>query len=92
MPEPSTLVAHATWILGLALLLAAWSYRSWAASVGVPSPAGGTAPFMLLGALLFALGMLASSGAQWERIGWGVVLLLLLVEAGRGWRRRRAGP
>ncbi len=80
------------WILGLSLLLATFSYRSWARSEAtrVPPPAeAGASAFYNLGLVLFALGMLATSDAWWERAGWGAVLLLILGPVGLGVIRGR---
>lgn len=90
--------SNAIWILGLAVLLATASYRSWAGRT--PSASGrsagriDSAAFYNLGLLLFAGGMLATSDAWWERAGWVVVLLLIIGPGllGRVERRKVQSP
>ncbi len=102
----TSLAANSLWILGLSVLLAAFSYRSYIRSLykgvstatddaGRPVDKSGTEPYFRLGMVLFVLGQVAISGltgeAWWRILLWTVLLILLLVEPGISlWRNRSA--
>lgn len=66
---------NALWILGLSVVLAAWSYASWQAGarqIGIRRALEGAAfqvPFSL-GLLLFSVGLAWGATRTWERIAW----------------------
>ena len=74
--------SNGLWIAGLSTILAVVSYvHWWAHDQGLTLRQALTRnefrfPF-LIGALLFAVGLLATSRLWWERIGWATVVLLL---------------
>lgn len=92
------LAANSLWIVGLSVLLAAFSYRSYirslykdaARTAGVPGQiqgdVSGSEPYFRLGMVLFVLGQVAVSAlsdeAWWRILLWTVLLILLLVEPG----------
>lgn len=95
------LAANSLWIVGLSVLLAAFSYRSYLKSIykplakatGQPVDVSGAEPFLRLGMGLFVLGQVAvsflSEEAWWRILLWAVLLILLLIEPGIAlWRNR----
>lgn len=73
------------WITGLTVLLATYSYCDWMASQQdcklstitqkfIPSL------FLNLGLLLFCLGLLGTSNSWLERLGWLIMLILILLQ------------
>jgi Zn-dependent membrane protease YugP len=94
MIEGSRLVFHALWIIGLALLLAAFSHAQWAAGLHRRSlrktlwrPRCRLA--MAFGLILFALGLMLTATAWWLRVAWVGIILLSLWEGVAAWRERR---
>ena len=79
-----TVVSHALWIAGLAVLLAAFSWRRWAAGEGRETRRSGLA--LNLGLILVCGGLAATGRGWWERIVWGLLALSRLV-----WVVRSAG-
>ena len=83
------------WIVGLAQLLATLSFAH-GLTVGQAKSMRqilSELPFRLsitAGIVLFALGMLLSAEAIWEKIGWGVVIALAVWDGVVGWRAARA--
>jgi len=82
---------NALWILGLSIVLAAWSYTSWWASMrrikmrhalGLPRF---QAPFAV-GLILFCASLAWSSTRWWERGLWIVLGVAFLWQAMAGWR------
>lgn len=101
MIDWTMLAANSLWILGLSVLLAAWSYRSYIRSLhkeaaqktGVPVDVSNIEPYFRLGMVLFVLGQVAVSGLSgevwWRILLWTVLLILLLVEPTIAlWRNR----
>jgi cell division protein FtsW (lipid II flippase) len=84
MIDPWSIIPHALWLLGLAILLATFSYRDWSGShprhAAPPVAADRSRMWYLVGLLFFCLGMLATSGSTLERAGWAIVLLLVLAQ------------
>jgi hypothetical protein len=82
--DPWSIAPHALWLLGLAIILATFSYRDWLGSrhrhAAAPAVAGQGRPWYLVGLLFFCLGMLATSRSTLERAGWAIVLLLVLAQ------------
>jgi hypothetical protein len=81
------------WILGLSELLATISYAYWLGHVQDKTlrQVLSSATFRLAtsgGIALFALGMLLTVESGWERIGWSVVMLLLLWDSVSEWKNR----
>jgi hypothetical protein len=100
MIDPGRLVSNGVWILGLALVLAAWSYACWWARQRglrfrqvVNEPVFAT-PFGC-GFALFCLGLALRGRSWWETAGWGVLTVLSLLLGFHSWRtsrqRARAG-
>ena len=84
-------VANSVWILGLAVLLAAFSWASWAASAeGIRFRAvlrrPGIQRVLILGLMLFCAGLAATARAWWERTLWGLLTVIFAVQA---WLTRR---
>ena len=85
-------VANGVWILGLAVLLAAFSWASWVASVErgrVRTVLGrpGARRALGLGLVLFCAGLAATGRTWWERALWALLSVLFAVQAwlaGRG--------
>ena len=80
------LVANALWIVGLAIALAVVSHASWQAALhheklrsrlGQP----GYQIFFDFAAVLFCLGMAATSRRVWEIILWSGLALLFIAQA-----------
>jgi hypothetical protein len=79
-------VANSVWILGLAVLLAAFSWASWAASVaGIRFRMVLCRPRMQrvlsLGLMLFCAGLAATGRAWWEQTLWGLLAVIFAVQA-----------
>ena len=77
--EWSLLAARATWLLGLALLAATWSWQH--------SGSSAAAWGYRLGGFLVASGMYAGAAPSWIRLAWGLLALAMGVEAIVAWRR-----
>jgi hypothetical protein len=89
-----SLARNALWILGLSIVLAAWSYVSWLASqrkvrtwratswsaFEVPAAAGLT---------LFAASLAWGATRTWERLLWIALALAFLAQFVLGWRKAR---
>ena len=80
------LVANALWIVGLAIALAVVSHASWQAALHheklrswLAQP--GYQIFFDLAAVLFCLGMAATSRRVWEIILWSGLALLFIAQA-----------
>jgi hypothetical protein len=83
--------SNSLWILGLSILLAVFSWASWAASLS--EDARGILAFRAalarpgarratwLGTALFCAGMAATGRAWWERVLWGALALIGLARA-----------
>ena len=92
MIDWTMLAANSLWIVGLSVLLAVFSYRSYLKSIykplakatGQPVDLSSTDLYFRLGMVLFVLGQVAVSGlsgeAWWRVLLWTVLLGLLLVE------------
>jgi hypothetical protein len=87
------LAHNALWIVGLAVILAAFSMASYRARVDrIPlrqELGGKTTQFpMVIGMVLFCLGLLLSSRSWWEKVIWGLAMAWFVVQAvhlgGRG--------
>jgi hypothetical protein len=89
-----SLVRNALWLLGLSVVLAAWSHLSWQAArrevrvwraIGwavfeVPASAG---------LALFAISLAWGATRTWERILWMILGVAFLAQMILGWRRAR---
>ena len=76
-------ICDGLWISGLSTVLAAVSYVHWWAREQRMSLRQAIVRrefrfHLIAGTLLISLGLLATSQLWWERIGWGVVVFLLL--------------
>jgi hypothetical protein len=80
-----SLAANASWIVGVAIALAIVSHASWQAALhhekirlwlGRP----GYQLFFNIAAVLFCLGMAATSHRLWEIILWGVLAALFIAQ------------
>lgn len=83
---------NAFWILGLAVLLAAFSYQHWLArqtNIGLKeqlnTPAFGKA--FWLSFMLIAIGLAGTSQRSWETIIWGIFAITGLVFIIRNFRQ-----
>jgi hypothetical protein len=88
------LVANSAWIVGLALLLAAFSlayYRAGEEGVSLRHALGdlGVQRVVNAGLALFCVGLLATSHAWWEQVAWGLLALFFWVRALMAAQRRR---
>ena len=88
------LVRNALWILGLSVILAAWSYVSWlAARRGVRAWRAIDWPVFEVpasaGLALFALSLAWGATRTWERILWMVLAVAFLAQTAQGWRQAR---
>lgn len=87
---------NALWILGLSVVLAAWSYASWQASIqriGIRRVLEGAAfqvPFSL-GLLLFSVGLAWGATRTWERIAWLALTVAFAWQSVVAVRHGRAG-
>jgi hypothetical protein len=89
-----SLVRNALWLLGLSVVLAAWSYLSWlAARRGVRVwRTIGWAVFEVpasAGLALFAISLAWGATRTWERILWIVLAAAFLAQMMQGWRQAR---
>ena len=89
-----SIIYNALWILGLSIVLAAWSYASWlAARRGVRVwRATGWPAFEVpaaAGLMLFAVSLAWSATRTWERLLWIVLALAFLAQFVLGWREAR---
>lgn len=87
-----SIARNSLWILGLALLLATFSYADWKAQQqGCKRSHVTDEPAFCfsinIGLALFGLGLLATSDSWWEMAAWAVVLLLTLVQMIGCWRQ-----
>lgn len=88
------LVRNALWVLGLSIVLAAWSYLSWLAArravrvwravdwpvFVVPASAG---------LMLFAASLAWGAVRAWERILWIILAAAFLAQMAQSWRQAR---
>ncbi len=84
---------NSVWVLGLAIDLAVLSYADWKTHLArrrlrdILDQA--TIRFPLwIGLTLFCLGVTLSGGRWWERLLWGLLTLMALIEAWRAGRAR----
>ena len=86
---------HALWIVGLAMLLAVFSYRRYALTQQTAADGGRDLAkphfFARFGLILVMLGFLAISDSWIEQGIWGVLLLVAIVEPMMNFFRRRRG-
>ena len=87
------IVANSLWIVGLAVLLATWSWASYEASTMNQKVTArlDTFPNTLwldAGQGLFAAGLLATEHRWWARIVWGGWLLWMIGQGVWHWRNR----
>jgi len=80
------LAANALWIIGLAIALAVVSHASWQAALHheklrTQLARPGYQIYIDLAAVLFCLGMAATSRRVWEIILWGVLAVLFIAQA-----------
>lgn len=87
----AALARNALWIVGLSVVMAAWSYTSWLAArrgvrwrraLGWPGFEAAAA----IGFALFSAGLAWSASRSWERLLWIVLALLFLGQIAAGWR------
>ncbi len=83
-------VTNGLWVLGLAGMLAAWSYFDYDAKIhGKPVRQVLNAPMFIrpfsLAAVVFCMGVAASGGSWWQRVAWAVLAILFAVQA---WKSR----
>jgi len=88
------LIRNALWILGLSVVLAAWSYVSWlAARRGVRAWRTIDWPVFEVpaaaGLALVALSLAWGATRTWERILWLVLAAAFLAQMALGWRQAR---
>lgn len=83
---------NALWILGLSIILAAFSYADWRARLGGEKLRQrlNASSFQLplsLGLLLVSLSLLLLAHTWWERLIWAIFVLLFVWQ---GWQSRQA--
>jgi hypothetical protein len=90
------IITNGTWILGLSIVIATWSYADWFAALCSRASRTrmrevlGQAAFRIAlwsGLTLFCVGVALAGGRWWERILWGVLAAMSAVEV---WQARRA--
>ncbi len=93
----SDVLSNALWILGLAVIVATWSYARYAAyrsGVRVRDRLEAL-PYALAvdaGLLLLIAGLVWTETRWWARVLWGVLGVSVFVEGGmRVWAERRGG-
>ena len=89
-----SLARNALWILGLSIVLAAWSYVSWLAAQRKVrtwrAPAGRSFEVpAAAGLMLFAVSLAWGATRTWERLLWIVLALAFLAQFVLGWREAR---
>ena len=85
------LLVNSLWILGLAVILSAFSYADWQAHRRgcrlrqvLARPGFGVS--FSMGAVLFCLGLLLGGRSALERVAWAVLAVLSAVQAWQNWR------
>lgn len=74
-----SLVFNACWIVGLALLLAQFSYRRWQKSAGYPVTNDlQRALVTAIGYGLIGLGLIGTADAWWERVLWLALIAAII--------------
>ena len=89
-----SLVRNALWILGLSIVLAAWSHVSWlAAQRGVRAWRAIDWPVFEVpasaGLALFSISLAWGATRTWERILWIMLTAAFLAQVVHGWRQAR---
>lgn len=87
---------NALWILGLSIVLAAWSYVTWdAGQRRVRLRRAVTWPLLHVpvtaGLLLFSISLCWGARALWERIAWAALALAFVWQMVMGWRAAHSG-
>ncbi len=83
----------AIWVLGLAIVLAAWSWNEWWAHVHghrlreVLGEARFQVPFSV-GLFLLCVGMALTESVRWKAAVWVVLALLFAWQGAQAWRAR----
>jgi threonine/homoserine/homoserine lactone efflux protein len=85
----------ALWVLGLAIILATWSWNEWWARVHKRSLRSvlGEARFQVplsIGLFVFCVGMALSENTLWKTAVWAVLALLFAWQGVQTWRSRHA--
>ncbi len=83
MSDWGTLAYNALWVVGLAVVLATLSLAAYEGSLSRFRVS------LALGLLLVCAGLLGLVSTLWERILWGCVVALLLVDLAQGYVRRQ---
>ncbi len=85
----------ALWVLGLAIVLATWSWNEWWARVhkrrlrSVLGEARFQVPFSI-GLLVFCVGMALSESVLWKSAVWAVLALAFAWQGVQAWKGRRS--
>lgn len=87
-------VANSFWILGLAVILAALSWTSWAASVDkvrfrAAAARPGVQRALNVGLCLFCVGLAATGRRWWEWALWGLLAAAFAAQAWLAGREKR---
>ena len=86
--------SNSLWVLGLSVLLAAWSMAYYEAQrfdrktlqlLGE----GGYSWAVTIGLVLFCVGLAATEDRLWARILWGVLGVAFIVDQGLRWRKAK---
>ncbi len=90
------LFVNSLWILGLAVILSAFSYADWQAhrrggSLRQVLARPGFGVSFSMGAVLFCLGLLLSGRSALERVAWAVLAVLSAAQAWQSWRALPSG-
>jgi small-conductance mechanosensitive channel len=89
------LLFHSAWILGLAIILAVFSYHHWQArqeNRSLPEQLR-TPAFTIptqFGLALIVIGLAGTSQTTWETIIWIIILLIILLNLGKTWLALRS--
>jgi hypothetical protein len=89
-----SLARNALWILGLSVVLAAWSYVAWlAARRGVRTRRALEWPVFVVpassGLMIFAISLAWGATRTWQGVLWIVLAAAFLAQVAQGWREAR---
>jgi len=89
-----SLVRNALWVLGLSIVLAAWSHMSWlAARRRVRAWRAVEWPVFVVpavaGLAVFATSLAWGATRTWERVLWIILAAAFLAQMAQGWREAR---